>query len=233
MTRAMRSPKESAFSDQRARMVEWNLCRRGIGDAQVLRAMAHVPRHAFVRREWRRKAYADSPLPIGEGQTISQPYIVAMMTEALSLRGSEKVLEIGTGCGYQAAILAEVAGEVWTIERSPTLAREARSRLSELGYGRIHVVEGDGTAGLKHEAPFDRIIATGSLPSIPTALLDQLAGGGIVVAPIGNLYEQKLIQLELTHGVERRRSLGACRFVPLVGSAGWDEGATVRAFGRR
>jgi len=213
-------------------MVERHLRRRGIQDDRILQAMDRVPRHAFVPTEWRREAYADSPLPIGEGQTISQPYIVALMTEALSLRGSERVLEIGTGCGYQTAILAELADVIWTIDRSPAFAREARGRLSELGYRRIHIEQGDGTIGLRREAPFDRIIATGSLPSTPPSLLDQLAGDGILVAPIGTLYEQELVRLESTGDGVRRRSLGACRFVPLVGVAGWDERAVGRTFQR-
>jgi len=213
-------------------MVERHLRRRGIRDDGVLQTMARVPRHAFVPPEWRREAYADSPLPIGEGQTISQPYIVAVMTEALSLRGCEKVLEIGTGCGYQTAILAELADVIWTTERSPALARGARIRLRELGYRRIHIEQGDGTVGLEREAPFDRIIATGSLPNAPAGLLDQLVEGGILVAPIGNLCEQQLIRLESTGNGVRRRSLGACRFVPLVGVAGWDERAAGRTYQR-
>jgi protein-L-isoaspartate(D-aspartate) O-methyltransferase len=205
-------------------MVEHHLRRRGIGDERVLEAMARVPRHCFVPASSKRQAYADYPLPIGEAQTISQPYIVALMTEALAVRRGSKVLELGTGSGYQSAILAEMEADVWTIERSPLLCQAARTRLSELGYSRVHCRMGDGTLGLPSVAPFDRIVATGSLPSVPRALVRQLREGGIFVGPIGALYEQRLVRIAYhLRGIDRR-DLGPCRFVPLIGAQGWPEG---------
>jgi len=202
-------------------MVELDVRRRGIADLRLLAAMRHVPRHFFVPEPLRGQAYADYPLPIGEAQTISQPYIVALMTEALSLTGSERVLEIGTGSGYQTALLAELANVVWTIERTPTLQRAAAERLSALGYRNVRFVVGDGTLGLPEHAPFDRILATGSLPAAPDVLLDQLAGGGVFVGPVGGMDEQELVRIDVGPP-RRRRDLGAVRFVPLVGAAGWD-----------
>jgi len=189
----------------------------------VLDAMSRVPRHRFVSPQLAAEAYADGPLPIGEGQTISQPYIVALMTEALALESDLKVLEIGTGSGYQAAVLAECGARVWTMEASPRLLEQARGRFRDLGYGRIETIEGDGTVGLPDEAPFDRILATGSLPREPRWLIEQLADGGIFVGPIGALYAQDLIRIVYHAGRTVRDNLGACRFVPLVGVHGWDE----------
>jgi len=204
-------------------MVERDLRGRGICDRTVLDAMSRVPRHRFVPPQIAKEAYADGPLPIGEGQTISQPYIVALMTEALALESNLKVLEIGTGSGYQAAVLAECGARVWTIEPSPRLLEQARGRFRDLGYGRIETIEGDGTVGLPNEAPFDRILATGSLPREPGWLTEQLADGGIFVGPIGSLYAQDLIRIVYHAGRTVRDNLGACRFVPLVGVDGWDE----------
>jgi protein-L-isoaspartate(D-aspartate) O-methyltransferase len=215
--------EEAVLAERRARMVESQIRRRGVRDERVLAAMSKVPRHAFVPKAWALEAYSDFPLPIGEGQTISQPYIVAVMTEALSLGGSERVLEIGTGSGYQTAILAELADSVWTVERSAVLIRGAEARLSDLGYRNVHFVAGDGTVGLAGEAPFDRIVATGSLPSVPEGLLGQLSAGGILVAPVGRLHDQELVRVERAAEGSRRRDLGPCRFVPLIGAGGWDE----------
>lgn len=204
-------------------MVEHDLRRRGIRDQHVLAAMLRVPRHEFVPEPWTRQAYADAPLPIGVGQTISQPYIVALMTEALRISGGERVLELGTGSGYQTAILAEMGADVWTVERSTTLLEAARDRLGALGYERVHLVEGDGTLGLPSCAPFDRILATGSLPAIHERLVGQLVEGGILVAPVGRRSEQHLLRLTVDRAGSNEEDLGPCRFVPLIGAAGWPE----------
>ena len=202
-------------------MVDRQLRARGIADERVLSAMRRVPRHRFVSADLWAEAYADHPLPIGEDQTISQPFIVALMTEALCLHGEEKVLEIGTGSGYQTAILAALAGAVTTIERSFTLSRGARERLTQLGYRNIAFVVGDGTVGLPAEAPFDRILAAGSLPRIPQGLLDQLSNDGILVLPVGDRTLQRLVQIRKTGSSHTTEDLGACRFVPLIGKEGW------------
>ncbi len=202
-------------------MVDYQLRARGIGDERLLVVMGQVARHRFVSPTLEKEAYADHPLPIGEGQTISQPYIVALMSEALSLSGAEKVLEIGTGSGYQTAILAELAGTVITIERSSSLSQAAQQRLRRLGYHNVRFLVGDGTVGLPEEAPFDRILATGSLPRIPTALLEQLAADGILVLPVGNKVLQRLLQVKRSGPSHKKRDLGACRFVPLIGKEGW------------
>jgi len=215
---------EQAQAARRRRMVEHDLRRRGIRDRRVLVAMARVPRHRFVPPDLVRVAYDDCPLPIGEGQTISQPYIVARMTEALRLQPNAKVLEIGTGSGYQTAVLAECGARVWTVERSPCLAEEARVRLAALGYGAITFAIGDGTLGLPSVAPFDRILATGSLPDVASPLLQQLRDEGVFVGPVGSLDDQELIRIVYDRGRELRDWLGACRFVPLIGSRGWREG---------
>ncbi len=208
---------------QRRAMVERQLRARGIHDARVLQAMEEVPRHEFVRPPYRSFAYEDEPLPTVEGQTISQPYIVALMTQALNLRGGEKVLEIGTGSGYQTAILRELGAHVWTIERSPDLSAQATARLDRLGYHGIHLVVGDGTVGLPSEAPFDRILASGSFPAVPNPLLAQLVPGGILVAPIGALASQELVRIEYDPPNIKRKVLCPCRFVPLVGANGWSD----------
>jgi protein-L-isoaspartate(D-aspartate) O-methyltransferase len=214
---------ERTQSERRARMVEHDLRRRGIRGDRVLGAMARVPRHRFVPPELLRDAYCDYPVPIGEGQTISQPYIVALMTEALALDRDARVLEIGTGSGYQTAILAECGAYVWTIERSPRLAGRARALFEELGYDRIQSVVGDGTLGLPDLAPFDRILATGSLPKAPEILLRQLIEGGIFVGPIGSMYGQQLVRIVYHRQRTVREDLGPCRFVPLIGENGWDD----------
>jgi protein-L-isoaspartate(D-aspartate) O-methyltransferase len=202
-------------------MVDRQLRARGIADPRVLEAMRRVPRHRFVPAAWRSEAYADYPLPIGEGQTISQPYIVALMTEALALTGGEKVLEIGTGSGYQTALLAELGARVWTIERSSALSRLARERLSQAGTERVRCIAGDGTLGLASEAPFDRILATGSLPEVPPFVFRQLRDGGVFVGPIGSRLEQQLMRMVYHPAAPVWEDLGGCRFVPLIGDGGW------------
>lgn len=212
---------EQYFQKLREEMVKDQLMARGIFDKHVLDAMRNVPRHKFVPKHLENSAYDDCALPIGEGQTISQPYMVAIMTEKLGLVGGEKVLEIGAGSGYQAAILAEIADQVFTVEKVPELAERARLKLDELGYGNIKVIVGDGTLGLPKEAPFDGIIVTAAAPDIPKPLIDQLADGGRLVIPVGEAYLQTL-KVVTKHGkkLETEYSIG-CVFVPLVGKYGW------------
>src|SRR5271165_1471675 len=182
------------FREQRTSMIEMQIRRRGVKDEGVLRAMMKVERHRFIPPEWRGRAYEDEPLPIGEGQTISQPYIVAAMTAMLRLTGTERVLEIGTGSGYQAAVLAEITREVFTVEHRPELARSASARLQNLGYEHVHVHCGDGTLGLVEFAPFDAILVAAAAPAVPEPLLQQLAAdGGKLVAPVGNVIQQELV----------------------------------------
>lgn len=212
--------REDPLADERRRMVE-ELQRFGIRDERVLSAMGKIPRHLFVPEHIRHLAYEDTPLPIGHGQTISQPYIVALMTEALGLTGQEKVLEIGTGSGYQTAILCELSREVFSIERIPELAEGARERLEELGYGNAHIRVGDGTLGWPEEAPFHRIIVTGGLPEVPKPLWEQLAEGGRLVAPIGGRYDQYLWVYTKERGRAHKRALCPCTFVPILGEHGF------------
>ena len=200
---------------ERRLMTETQIRARGVGDPLVLAAMAKVPRHLFMPEGLRVHAYADQPLPIGDGQTISQPYIVAYMTETLGLKGGEKVLEIGTGSGYQSAILAEIAGEVWTVEIVETLALRARAVLDGLGYANIHYRVGDGSAGWPEEAPFDGIIVTAAAPRMPAALEGQLAEGGRMIVPVGTELQELFLVRRVNKGLERERLLGV-RFVPLV-----------------
>jgi protein-L-isoaspartate(D-aspartate) O-methyltransferase len=215
--------EEQQLAKRRQGMVDRQLRARGIRDPRLLAAMARVPRHRLVPAEISADAYRDHPLPIGGGQTISQPYIVALMTEALELTGTERVLELGTGSGYQTAILAELAAEVTTIDFLPELSARAAERLKALGYKGITFLVGDGTRGAPERAPFDRILATGSLPSIPDVLRDQLTAEGILVAPVGTRWEQELVRLRRTPGGDRIEHLGGCRFVPLIGEHGWSE----------
>ncbi len=212
----------------RQMMVADQLRSRDIRDERVLAAMAKVPREAFVGEGLRGRAYEDSPLPIGEGQTISQPYMVALMTELLRLSGVEKVLEIGTGSGYQTAILAELADRVFTIERNPKLAQRARKILEELGYTNILARTGDGTIGWNEFAPYDRIIVTAGAPDIPHSLINQLAIGGIMVVPVGDRIHQDLKVITKTESDTIIKSGGGCVFVPLVGREGWQNGGTGR-----
>jgi len=207
----------------RERMVETQIKARGIKDERVLKAMLKVPRHLFVDEALRDQAYGDFPLPIGEGQTISQPYIVALMTEALELKGNERVLEIGTGSGYQTAILAELVLWVYTIERFPTLLERAKKVLKELGYKNISFKLDDGTLGWKEAAPFDAIIVTAASPDIPPPLVEQLAEGGRMVIPIGDEFSQTLIKGVKKGGKLHTKALEPVRFVKLVGAYGFKE----------
>ena len=207
----------------RERMLQNQLIRRGIRDPRVLAAMRKVPRHRFVEEALKDQAYGDYPLPIGEQQTISQPYIVASMTEALELKGPEKVLEIGTGSGYQSAILAELAEKVFSIERYPSLALRARRILEELRYFNVQIRVGDGTLGWPEEKPFDAIIVTAGAPSIPQPLINQLAEGGRLVIPVGDQFSQTLTRVIKTPKGLKFDYYGGCRFVRLVGRFGWPE----------
>ncbi len=211
------------FQKARDRMVETQLAGRGISDQRVLDAMRKVPRHFFVDEALQEQAYSDHPLPIADKQTISQPYIVALMTEKLELQGHEKVLEIGTGSGYQAAILAELAQRVFSIERLPGLAYRANQALRKLGYTNVIVRVSDGTLGWPDEAPFDGIIVTAGAPKVPQPLVDQLAMGGRLVVPVGDRLSQSLMLVERVPEGIRRADLGGVRFVDLVGKWGWEE----------
>ena len=216
----MQPPDSSQFDDIRAAMVERQLARRGIRDQRVLRAMGRVPREAFVEEGLASSAYADSALPIDCEQTISQPVIVAMMTEALQLTGSQRVLEIGTGSGYQAAVLAELAAMVFTIERHAELSRQAERRLLQLGYHNVFLRVGDGSLGWPEEAPFDRIIVTAAAGECPPALWDQLVEGGVLVGPFGPAWEQALYEVHKIAGQPQSKLLTGCRFVPLISGPG-------------
>jgi protein-L-isoaspartate(D-aspartate) O-methyltransferase len=214
---------EEEFAAQRSEMLEKQLRRRGVHDSKVLAAMAAVRREEFVPKEFRQRAYEDAPLPIGEGQTISQPYIVAAMTAELHLTGNERVLEIGTGCGYQAAILSRLAKIVFGIESRSELAASAAARLERLGYDNVHVHCGDGTLGLADFAPFDAILVAAAAPAVPEPLRSQLAEGGRLILPVGDADNQELLCLERHGNSYETRALEACRFVPLIGYHGWKE----------
>jgi protein-L-isoaspartate(D-aspartate) O-methyltransferase len=203
-------------------MVAEQLVGRGITDARVLDAMRRIPRHRFVEEALRDRAYGDHPLPIGESQTISQPYIVGMMTQLLALTGSEKVLEIGTGSGYQTAVLAELVRRVCSVERLMPLAVQARRILEELGYTNAVVKTADGTYGWADEAPFERIIVTAGAPAVPTPLFQQLAEGGRMVVPVGGPQSQVLHVVEKIDGRMRLSTDCGCTFVKLVGKYGWE-----------
>lgn len=204
-------------------MVESQIVERGIRDKRVIEVMRKVPRHLFVPEDIIDSAYDDRALPIGHGQTISQPYIVALMTELLELKGDEKILEIGTGSGYQAAILAELVKEVHTIERVEQLAEEAKKRFEKIGMKNIKVYVKDGTEGLTEEAPFDRIIITAATPEIPQPLIEQLKEGGIIVAPVGERYSQYMLKAIKKGKNLERYYLIPVAFVPLIGKYGWKE----------
>jgi protein-L-isoaspartate(D-aspartate) O-methyltransferase len=210
------------FPRVRLKMVEEQLISRGVKDPRVIAAMQKIPRHLFVEEALQNQAYTDHPLPIGEKQTISQPYIVALMTEALELKGTEKVLEIGAGSGYQTAILAELAQKVFSIERIRSLAIKARKLLFELGYFNVEIKIFDGTYGWVEEGPFDAIIVTAGGPEIPQPLLDQLGVGGRLVIPVGDAYVQDLIRLRKKEDGIHKEDLGGCRFVKLIGKYGWE-----------
>jgi len=202
---------------ERQRMVDEQIARRGIRDQRVLAAMRKIERHRFVSEAQRSGAYEDHPLPVGEGQTISQPYIVALMTEALALQGDERVLEVGTGSGYQTAILAELAAEVYSVEILPRLAEQARATLEDLGYRNVHIRLGDGSEGWAEHAPYQGILVTAAPPEVPPALLEQLAEGGRLVIPVGVQSQELELHTRRPEGFRVER-LAAVRFVPLVGS---------------
>lgn len=211
------------FDVARKRMVELQIIARGVSDRRLIDAMLKTPRHIFVEEAMAAQAYSDTPLPIGEKQTISQPYMVALMTELLELDGSEKVLEIGTGSGYQAAILAALADRVYTIERIRPLALRARKALDSLGLLNVNIKISDGTTGWEEEAPFDAIIVTAGAPDIPQKFIDQLASGGRLVIPVGSQFEQVLVRIiKNADGTLNREQITGCRFVKLVGAYGWN-----------
>ena len=211
------------FARWRRDMVDTQIIARGVKDPLVIQAMNQVPRHLFVSEALAESAHGDFPLPIGEGQTISQPYIIAEMTQSLELKGSERVLEIGTGSGYQAAVLSRIVYKVYTIERNNVLFLQTRKLFDRLKYHNIVTRYSDGTQGWKQESPFDAIIVTAGGNQIPEPLLDQLAPGGRLVMPVGGHHSQELLRLEKTeHGI-KTTNLGGCRFVKLIGQHGWKE----------
>ena len=205
------------------RMIEQQIARRGVKDELVLGAMRSVPRHVFVPEQYRYAAYSDGPLPISSGQTISQPYIVALMTDLLELKGGEKLLEIGTGSGYQAAVLAQIAAEVYTIERHSLLAREAETNLKNIGVDNVRVLVGDGSKGLIEFAPFDGIIVTAAAPNAPRSLLEQLNDFKYLVIPVGSRGNQYLERWQRQGETFRTETILAVAFVPLIGAEGWSE----------
>jgi protein-L-isoaspartate(D-aspartate) O-methyltransferase len=209
------------FPKARLKMVDEQITSRDIKDARLIAALKKIPRHLFVEEALQNQAYTDHPLPIGEKQTISQPYMVALMTEALLLTGKEKVLEIGTGSGYQTAILAELSEKVLSIERIRPLAIRARKLLYELGYFNIEIKIFDGTFGWMEESPFDAILVTAGSPDIPQPLIDQLATGGRLVIPVGDAFVQDLFRVTKTETGVKKEDLGGCRFVKLIGKYGW------------
>ena len=223
MWKLWHTPDGDRFEDERRRMVDSQIAARGVTDPRVLEVMREIPRHEFVPLEMQPHAYEDHPVQIGQGQTISQPYMVAAMTQELGLREEDRVLEIGTGSGYQTAILARLAAEVITIERNESLAVCARARLLEQGYANITVVIGDGTLGCPEHAPYDAIMVTAGGPRVSDSLKEQLAMGGRMVCPIGTREYQKLIRIVRTpEGFDERVGMG-CVFVPLIGREGWPE----------
>jgi protein-L-isoaspartate(D-aspartate) O-methyltransferase len=212
------------YSGQRRKMVDDQLASRGIRDPRILEAMNRIPRHLFVHESLQHRAYGDHPLPIGESQTISHPYTVAAMTEALALKGKEKVLEIGTGSGYQTAVLAEMAGQVFTIERIRSISLKAQRILDRLGYMKIVFKVFDGTYGWPDQAPFDAILIAASSPSVPENLVAQLGEDGRLVIPVAdNGGGQKLVRVIRECGTVRQEDIGDCKFVPLLGKYGWAE----------
>lgn len=207
---------------ERLTMIREQLAQRNIRDERVLQAMAAVPRHLFVPQQLSERAYADNALPIGEGQTISQPFIVALTAAALRIEPQDRVLEIGTGSGYAAAVLAQLAAEVWSVERFRSLALDAKQQLATLGYTQVHVGIGDGTGGWPEHAPYNAIAVAAAAPAIPRPLIDQLAPGGRLVLPVGSRDDQQMVRITHTpQGLVQHR-LGPVRFVPLIGEHGWD-----------
>jgi len=222
MFRRGKAQKSSTdYEKEREHMVESQLVRRGIKDKRVLEAMRQVPRHLFVPEDMRSLAYCDGPLPIGLGQTISQPYIVALMTELLELTGKEKVLELGTGSGYQAAILSRLARQVYSVERHAALAQRAEKVLAELGYDNVVIRVGDGTLGWPEHSPYDAIIVTAAAPDVPQPLIDQLADGGRLVVPVGSRWSQVLVKVKRQGDLLVKERLTPVAFVPLIGKYGW------------
>jgi protein-L-isoaspartate(D-aspartate) O-methyltransferase len=214
----------NGYSGPRQQMVETQIVARGVQDRRVINAMLEIPRHLFLDEAFWPQAYDDNPLPIGEKQTISQPYIVALMTETLGLKGTERVLEIGTGSGYQTAVLSRLAEQVYSIERIPGLAKRARKIFDTLKYTNVVVTIGDGTLGWREHAPYDGIIVTAASPRPPKALLDQLGVGGRLVIPIGDEYSQELmIYTREQDNQFTQENRGGCRFVKLIGEQGWKE----------
>ncbi len=209
-------------ADQRKAMVERQIAARGIHDPRVLAAMLEIPRHLFTSPGYDQEAYDDTPLPIGSGQTISQPYIVALMTELLHPEATDNMLEIGAGSGYQAAVLSRLVRQLTTIERLTTVANMARRNLKSIGIDNVVVIEGDGSLGYPAHAPYDGILITAATPEVPQPLIEQLADGGILVAPVGGRDTQDLITLYKQEGSFRRESQGSVRFVPLIGHHGWE-----------
>jgi len=210
------------YKKLREEMVKKQLIPRGINDRKVLDAFLKVEREKFVPLSSRRDAYRDFPLSIGEGQTISQPYMVALMTQCLELTGSEKVLEIGTGSGYQTAILALLSRQVYSVERIPSLAERAKKLLSEMGYSNVRIFVGDGSMGLKEYSPYERILVTAGAGDIPPPLIEQLDEEGIMVIPVGDVYSQELIVAKKQKGKILKRRVERCVFVPLIGKYGWE-----------
>lgn len=220
-TKAGLTDAQNQFSVARRRMVTDQLIPGGVTDQNVLLAMGRVPRHAFVEEGMWNQAYLDRPLPIGDGQTISQPLIVGLMTQQLELTGREKILEIGTGSGYQSAVLLEMGCQVFSIERLSKLSNRARKILYGTGYTRFTLRIGDGTLGWPEEAPFDRIIVTAGAPVVPEALIDQLADGGRLIIPVGSADAQQLTIIDKRNGMVSKQMGSACRFVKLIGQHGW------------
>ena len=216
-------PDIQAYAGQRRKMVEEQILGRGIKDLSVMEVLSRVPRHLFVNSSLQHRAYGDCPLPIGENQTISQPYIVALMTQALDLKGKERVLEIGTGSGYQTAILAELASQVFTIERVKPLVKKTKELLEGLKYKNIVFKTFDGTYGWRDQSPFDAILISAATPSIPKSLIEQLADKGRLVAPVGERESQDLIVLNKNGNKVMERKIGSCTFVPLIGKFAWSE----------
>lgn len=209
------------YDSLRRRMVEEQLARHGIRDPRVLEALRRVPRHLFVPEEMADQAYEDHPVAIGQGQTISQPYMVACMSQALDLQGGEKVLEIGSGSGYQTAVLKALNADVYTIERLPELSDRARGNVERAGFGGVHYRVGDGSLGWPEEAPFDRVIVTAGAPTMPVSLVEQLRDGGSMVIPVGGEAEQELLLVRRGDGRVTREKICSCLFVKLVGEEGW------------
>jgi len=214
-------PQADTYRDERRLMVEQQLRARGIRDERVLDAMTRVPRHEFVPPEHRDEAYEDHPLPIGEGQTISQPFVVAAMLEALALRPEDVALEVGTGSGYETAVLAGLVGTVYSIERIASLAERARAVLARLGYSNVTVVHGDGSQGLQEAAPFDAIVVSAAAPQVPASLIGQLRDGGRLVIPVGSSFAQELQLVRKIGGNSTTMYLDGVRFVPLIGREGF------------